>query len=273
MGVGLRVHPLVFGILNVTADSFSDGGKYLAPEAAIAHGRALSTLGADVVDVGPASSHPDGAPVSADEEIRRLRPVVAAFAEEGIAFSVDSFLPETQAFALKAGAAYLNDIQGFRDADFYPTLAAASAKLVVMHSIQAHGPATRAGAPSGPIFDHVCRFFDGRLEAMTGAGIARDRLILDPGLGFFLGDRPEPSFEMLARLGDLKARYGLPVLVSLSRKSFLRAVTGREVQDIGAATLAGELFAVRHGADYIRTHDPGALRDGLVVWNRLGEPP
>src|SRR5690606_8741732 len=186
--------PLIFGIVNITPDSFSDGGRYFAADAALAHARKLMREGADVIDLGPASSNPNAAPVSAEEEIRRLAPVVEALAGEGIPLSVDSFRSETQAFALAQGAAWLNDIQGFAEESFYPVLAKSKARLIVMHSIQRQGNADRRAAPEGDIVQHICAFFEARIAALEAAGIARERLILDPGMGFFLGPKPETSF-------------------------------------------------------------------------------
>lgn len=264
--------PLIFGIVNITPDSFSDGGKYLSAEAAIGHARKLVAEGADVVDLGPASSNPNAEPVSPEEEIGRLAPVMQALAGEGIPLSVDSFRSETQAFALAHGAAYLNDIQGFADEAFYPSLAASNARLVLMHSIQREGNADRRAAPEGDIVGHISAFFEARIAALEATGIARDRLILDPGMGFFLGPKPETSFEVLSRLGELTARFGLPVFISVSRKSFLRAVTGRAPGEAAAATLAAELLAVLGGAAFIRTHEPGPLKDALAVAARFGTP-
>ena len=255
--------------MNITPDSFSDGGLYLNPDKAIAHAKCLRAKGADILDLGPASSHPDAEPVDAAEEARRLMPVLGALTKENMPLSVDSFLSATQLLALGEGVDYLNDIHGFADAKIYPDLASASCGLIIMHAIQSAGAATRQAPPAGAMFDHVCRFFDARLAALAQAGISSSRFILDPGMGFFLGNEPAPSLEMLSRLAELRARYDLPVLVSVSRKSFLRAVTGRAVETSGAATLAAELFAALQGVDYIRTHDPAALRDGLRLWARL----
>ncbi|PKQ01878.1 MAG: dihydropteroate synthase [Alphaproteobacteria bacterium HGW-Alphaproteobacteria-12] len=266
----MSARPLIFGILNITPDSFSDGGKYFAADAAIAHGRRLIADGAGAVDIGPASSHPDAAPVSAGEEIRRLAPVLEALADEGIPVSVDSFRRETQAFALAHGAQWLNDIRGFADEAFYPSLAASDARLVVMHSIQREGNADRRATPEGDIVEQICVFFEARIAALVAAGVARDRLILDPGMGFFLGPKPETSFEVLSRTNEIRDRFGLPIFISVSRKSFLRAVTGRSPGEVGAATLAAELLAVERGADCIRTHEPRPLADALAVLARFG---
>jgi dihydropteroate synthase type 2 len=261
------VSPIILGIVNITEDSFSDGGRYLATEAALVHARNLARNGAAVLDLGAAASNPDAKPVAPAEEIARLAPVVAALKVEGLALSIDSFAPEVQRWALTQGVDYLNDIQGFPDLRLYPALADAKAKLIVMHSVQQRGRATRVEVTPGDIFDRVKHFFEDRVAALVRAGVARDRLVLDPGMGFFLGSQPEASFAILNRLSELKRAFGLPVLISVSRKSFLRKITGRVVAEAGFATLAAELFAVFQGADYIRTHDPAALADGLAVWN------
>lgn len=262
----------IFGILNITSDSFSDGGKYLDPAAALAHGRQLMADGAHVLDIGPASSHPDSAPVSAAEEIGRLEAVVPVLQGEGAVVSVDTFQTETQRWALTQNVAYLNDIQGFSDEGFYPELASSGAKLVVMHSIQGRGPATRAAPPPGSMVDHVSRFFEERFGALEQAGVARDRLILDPGMGFFLGNQPEPSLEVIRGLDTLKERFDVPILVSVSRKSFLRKLAGADVGGAAAATLAAELFAASTGANMIRTHEPQQLADSLAIWGHLASP-
>lgn len=261
--------PRVLGILNITADSFSDGGRYLETSEALGHADDLWQAGAHVLDLGPASSHPDAADVPPEQEIERLRPVVEALRRRQRPFSVDSYHPRTQLWALEAGAAYLNDIQGFPDREIYPTLARASCRLIVMHSIQREGKATRKAADPEQTLAGIIGFFEERVARLEAAGIDRDRLILDPGLGYFLGDTPEPSLQALGRLGELRAHFGLPVLICPSRKSFLRAVTGSPLEAMGPATLAAELHAVLQGTDYIRTHEPRQLRDALNVWKAL----
>jgi dihydropteroate synthase type 2 len=259
----------ILGIVNITEDSFSDGGKYLEPSAALAHARALAK-DADVLDIGAASSNPESAGVAPEIEIARLESVLPALQSENVTLSIDTFSPDVQRWALKRNVAYLNDIQGFPDETLHAELAAASAKLIVMHSVQARGKATRIAVPPSEILDRIHLFFGARVAALTKAGIGRERLILDPGMGFFLGSDPEASFTVLRALADLKREFDLPLLVSVSRKSFLRRITGREPSEAAAASLAAELFAAVQGADYIRTHDPKALRDGLAVWRALG---
>ena len=255
----------IFGVLNVTADSFSDGGRYLDPAAARAHGRALRAAGANVVDVGAASSNPDAGAVGPELEIARLEQVVPALMAEGVAVSIDSYETRVQAWALERGAGWLNDIQGFADAAFHPRLADSAAGLIVMHSVQRAGKATRVDVAPERIMGLMFDFFDARLEALEKAGVARRRLVVDPGMGFFLGTNPETSLEALRRLPELKARYGLPVMASVTRKSFIRALVGRSVDEALPATLAAEHFAAAIGADMIRTHDVSALKDALTV--------
>ena len=261
---------MLFGIVNVTEDSFSDGGRFLDPKAALAHARALAEAGAHVIDLGAAASNVDAKPVTADEEIRRLDPVIAGLQRDGTPVSVDSFLPDVQRFAVARGVDYLNDIQGFPDPSLYPELAAARCKLVVMHAVQGRGRAQRLELSAAEVWDRIVAFFTERVAALEQAGIARERIIIDPGMGFFLSSRPEASLHVLARLAELKRAFGLPVLVSVSRKSFLRSITGRaSAAEVGAATLAAELFAAEQGVDYIRTHDPGGLADALRITSAL----
>ena len=260
--------PTLFGILNITDDSFSDAGKYLAPEAALAHARHLMA-DADALDIGAASSNPRSKGVAPEIEIARMAPVVRAARDAGWPVSIDSFAPETQSWALDEGADYLNDIQGFPDRAMYPRLAASSAKLIVMHNVQGLGPAKAIDSDPATIMDRIIAFLGSRVAALIAAGVLQERLILDPGMGLFIGTKAEVSLTVLRRLPELKAAFGLPVLVSVSRKSFLRKLVGREIPEIGPATLAAELHAALSGADAIRTHDPRALRDALTIWRHI----
>lgn len=262
----------ILGILNITEDSFSDGGKFLAPEAALAHGLKLMGEGADILDIGAASSNPDAKRIAPATEIARLQSVLPALKEKGIPLSIDSCEPSVQRWALEQGVDYLNDIHGFAASSLYPHLAKAKAKLIVMHAIQNEGAATRADVPAREILGRTMSFFEERLAALAKAGIAADRLILDPGMGFFVGSDPENSLTLLRHLPDLKARFGLPLLVSVSRKSFLRKITGQGDPaglPVLAAGLAAELYAYLQGADYLRTHAPGALKAALTIGSAL----
>ena len=270
-GPGPTWAPHLVGIVNITEDSFSDGGRYLAPGDALAHARDLRAAGADIVELGAAASHPDSRPVTPAEEQRRLGPVLDALATDGIPVSVDSFHPETQRFALARGVAYLNDIRGFPDSGQYAALRASGARLIVMHSVQRGDRADRTVTDPDRVWTGIGRFFAGRLDALRAAGIGPERVIVDPGLGYFLGGNPGPSLRALAGISELRDRFGVPVLVCPSRKSFLRALTGRDTGQLGPATLAAELFAAGQGAGYIRTHDPAALHDALAVLGALAD--
>jgi dihydropteroate synthase type 2 len=262
--------PLLAGIVNITEDSFSDGGKFLDPAAAIAQARGLAIGGADIVELGAAASNITAGPVNPEEEIRRLEPVIAALQADRMAISIDTCRPQVQRFAIERGVDYLNDILGFPDPAVYPDLAAARCRLVMMHSVQSEGRAERLDLGADEVWRRIDDFFAGRVPRLEAAGVARERLILDPGMGFFLSSRPEASLSVLANLDRLKRRFGLPVMVSVSRKSFLGAITGgKRSSELGPETLAAELYAVAHGADLIRTHDPVALRDALAVTEAL----
>ena len=257
--------PRIVGIVNITEDSFSDGGRYLAPAHALAHARFLAESGADVIELGPASSHPDAQPVSAQAEIKRLESVLPELVAQGLRVSVDSCQTATQAWALEQGVAYLNDTRGFPCPEAVAGLPGAGARLIVMHSLDPGGRAPRRGGEPERIVEQVEAFFGRRLEVLRRAGIARERIIMDPGMGLFLGTDPEASLRVLRALPGLRERFGLPLLVSVSRKSFLQALAGRDAQGADAATLAAELFAARAGVDYLRTHSVGALRDALRI--------
>jgi dihydropteroate synthase type 2 len=198
-----------------------------------------------------------------------MAPVVLMAKERGWNLSIDSFAPETQLWALGEGVAYLNDIQGFSDPSLYPYLASSNAKLIVMHSVQRIGRAQKIDTDPSEIMGRIADFFDARVDELTHAGIARHRLILDPGMGLFVGTKPAVSLMVLRRLSQLKSAFGLPVLVSVSRKSFLRKLVGRNIDQIGPASLAAELYAAMHGADMIRTHEPRPLKDALSIWSQI----
>jgi dihydropteroate synthase type 2 len=266
----------LIGILNMTPDSFSDGGLYLEPARARARAEQLMADGADAVELGPASSHPDARKVSAELEISRLEKVLEPLLREGIPLAVDSFQTETQRWCLGRGIQRLNDTQGFRDSSLWRELAADSCDLVVMHSVQDSGPATRAPSvesfEAAEVVECIAGFLERRVADLTEAGISRERIIVDPGMGFFLAPTPESSIAALRGLSPLRARLACRVLVSVSRKSFLGSICSdddsggsRAVEDRLPATLAAELFAARQGVDFIRTHDVRGLRDALRV--------
>lgn len=260
----------ILGIVNATADSFSDGGLWLRPEAAIAHARSLVAAGAQAIDVGAESTHPDSADVPAALEIERLSPVVDALLRDGIAVSVDTRKPEVMRAMAARGVHWINDVRGFRSEEAVAAAASCRCTLVVMYARQEDGRARREAAGGDAVAD-ANAFFADRISALARAGVARERLVLDPGMGFFLGPDPETSYSMLRRLAELRV-HGLPLLVSVSRKSFLAGSPPKPPQQRGAATLVAELFAARTGVDWIRTHDVQALADGLRVQRALQGP-
>ena len=257
--------PTIIGIVNVTEDSFSDGGSYLDADRALEHALELRADGADIIELGAASSGPDAREVAPEEEIRRLEPLVAKLNERGVSLCVDSFQPATQRWCINHGVAIINDVEGFAHPEMYADLARATCWLIVMHSVQGRARPSRLSQELGAVIAGMYRFFDTRLKAMEADGMDRHRIILDPGMGYFLGSNPEPSIRALREIPKLKDRFELPILVSVSRKSFLGAITGRPVSERGSGTLAAEIFAAVQGVDYIRTHDVRALNDALAV--------
>ena len=253
----------ILGILNVTRDSFSDGGRYLDTDAAVEHGLSLVADGADLVDVGAESSHPDSEEVPATEELRRLLPVVGALVEQGVRVSVDTWRPEVAREVVERGAEFVNDITGLEDERMLELLAATGARCIVMHSTSTAARAERRTAPE-VIVERVRAFFEERLERAEAAGVERSRLVLDPGMGFFLGRTPAASLTVLRDLERLRG-LGAPLCVSTSRKSFLGELVGRPVGQRGAATLASEIWAWTQGVEFVRTHDARSLRDALRV--------
>lgn len=255
----------ILGILNLTPDSYSDGGQFLDPERAIVQAQDLIKAGAAAIDLGPSSSHPGAPIISPMLEIERLSSVLPALISMNIPISVDSFHPDTQRYALSQGVSFLNDIHGFPHAEIYPVLADADCHLIIMHSVHGTEPAERVVTDARLVIPRIIDFFNQRISALIAAGIAKDRLILDPGMGFFLSAEPEASLVVLQKLDLLRKEFGLPLLVSVSRKSFIQRLTGKAPAMAGAGSLSAELFAARQGVDWIRTHDVDALRDGLQV--------
>nr|QBB78484.1 hypothetical protein [uncultured organism] len=266
----------LLGIVNVTRDSFSDGGRFLDPAAAIAHARELLRDGADVIDVGAESTHPDAEPVSVEEEIARLTPVVGALKAEGAAVSVDTCKPAVMRAMLALNVDYINDVDGFQDRQSVEAVRDTACRLIIMHrvaSAELEDVAREHAVDPGSIVRRIEGFFDERVASLEAASIARERLIFDPGMGLFLSRDPAVSFAVLRELRGICERHG-PVLVSTTRKSFIGAALGtverpRPVNERGAATLATELWAARCGVEYIRTHDIRALRDALKVRSRI----
>jgi dihydropteroate synthase len=256
----------VMGVVNVTPDSFSDGGRYLDPDAAIAHGLALVAAGAAVLDVGGESTRPGAAPVDAAEEQRRVQPVIAALAaDSGVPVGVDTTKPAVAEAALAAGAALVNDVSGGDDPALVRIVAAAGCGYVVMHHVGL--PAGSRPVPAyADVVSEVAADLTRRAHAAVDAGVRPDGLLVDPGLGF--GKDAAGSVALLARLDEVVAHVGRPVLVGASRKSFLGAVLGRAARsdlsdgiDVGEreeATLATVVWAFQRGAAMVRVHEARA---------------
>jgi dihydropteroate synthase len=250
--------PLLMGILNVTPDSFSDGGVYFARDAAVAHAGQMIEEGADIIDVGAESTRPYGnaVAVTAEEELRRLDAVLPAAVSMGRPVSIDTMKARVAAWALEQGAAIVNDVWGLqRDPDMAGVVASRRAPVIVMHNREEVDPHV-------DIMADMAAFFERSLAIAERAGIARGRIVLDPGIGF--GKTPEQSMQAIIRLDRLKA-FGLPILVGASRKRFIDTVVPSPPDRRLGGSLAAHLLAVTHGAAFIRTHDVAPTVQALRV--------
>jgi dihydropteroate synthase len=260
-----RPQPAVMGVLNVTPDSFSDGGKFVAPERALAQARRMIAEGADMIDIGAESTRPygDAQAVSVEEELNRLRPVLAEIIALGVPVSIDSMKSPVVTFALDAGAAIANDVWGLqRDPGMAGLLAAHNVPVIVMHNRD------RVDADID-IMKDIAAFFTRSLEIAAKAGIPRGNIVLDPGIGF--GKTQEQSITTLARLDELLI-FGLPLLVGASRKSFISSVVPSEPHQRLGGSIAAHVIAANNGARIIRTHDVSetvqALRVAAAIWDK-----
>jgi len=246
------------GVLNITPDSFSDGGQFLAPEEALARARRLVAEGAEIIDVGAESSRPYGGaePVSAEAELARLRPAFSQIVALGVPVSIDSMKSSVTAFALDAGAAIANDVWGLqRDPGMAALVAARNVPVVVMHNRDHADPAI-------DIMKDIVAFFARSLDIAAEAGIPKGNIVLDPGIGF--GKTAEQSMTALARLDELRS-FGLPLLVGASRKRFIASVSPSEPRERLGGSIAAHLIAAKGGARIIRTHDVAETVQALRV--------
>jgi dihydropteroate synthase len=254
----------IMGVVNVTPDSFSDGGRYLDATAAVEHGLQLEAEGAAILDVGGESTRPGAAPVPQDEELRRVIPVIEGLIERGrgVRISIDTSKSGVAARALAAGATMVNDVTALRgDPAMAGVIAAAGARCCLMHMLG--DPRTMQRDPHyDDVVAEVAVFLRERVAAAEAAGVQRERILIDPGIGF--GKTVEHNLELLARLDELAA-LELPILIGTSRKSFLGRLTGRAEHDRLAATIATNVIALLHGARVFRVHDVGSVRDALAV--------
>lgn len=254
----------LMGVVNVTPDSFSDGGLYLDVHAAVAHGLELEAEGANILDIGGESTRPGAAPVPASEETQRVVPVIEGLREQGARaeISIDTSKAAVAAAALRAGATLVNDVTALRgDPDMAELVASSGVRCCLMHMLGT--PRTMQADPRyGDVVSDVKAFLEERLGFAVAAGIAPQRIVLDPGIGF--GKTAEHNLELLRRLDELVA-IGPPLLIGTSRKSFLGAITGREVEERLAATIASNVLAYARGARLFRVHDVAPVADALRV--------
>jgi len=259
--------PLIMGIVNVTPDSFSDGGKFTSAQAAIDHGLQLVKEGADILDIGGESTRPGADVVPVEEEKRRVLPVIRALAQAGLVVSIDTRKPEVMQAALDAGAVMVNDVMALRGPGSLQVVAASEAAVCLMH-MQGE-PQTMQQTP---VYQDVVRevkaFLDARVAACMGAGISRQRIVIDPGFGF--GKTLAHNLALLKNLAVL-AVGEVPVMAGLSRKAMLGALSGRETGEREYAGVAAHMLALMQGAGLLRVHDVAAMRDALAVWNAVKE--
>jgi len=250
--------PLIMGVLNVTPDSFSDGGQFVEPATAIEHARRLAAEGADIIDIGGESTRPYGGmrPVTAAEERARLESILPAAATIGVPVSIDTMKASVAAWALEAGASIVNDVWGLqRDPDMARVVAEHGAPIIIMHNRESADPAI-------DIINDVSEFFSRSLEIAWSAGIAHDRIVLDPGIGF--GKTPEQSLACIARLDEWRG-FDAPLLVGASRKRFIASIVPSEPMDRLGGSLAAHLLAAENGAAIIRVHDVAPTLQAFAV--------
>jgi dihydropteroate synthase len=258
----LAARPLIMGILNLTPDSFSDGGRFQGLEAARAQARKLAEGGADILDVGAESTRPGHTPVTAEEEWRRLEPALAALVEEiALPFSIDTYKAETARRALALGVSVVNDVWGLqRDPAMAETVAEAQAGLVVMHNRETVDPGI-------DIVEDMLRFFERSLALADRAGIARAKILVDPGIGF--GKSRAQNLQALKATDRLKAAFGLPVLIGVSRKRMFGELLGAGVDDRLIGTIAANLTTLARGARVFRVHDAAEHRAAFTVFEAI----
>ncbi|MCS0631333.1 dihydropteroate synthase [Telluria mixta] len=262
-GYDLAQRPLVMGILNVTPDSFSDGGRYQALEFAVERAEQMIKDGVDIIDIGGESTRPGSPSVPVDEELRRVMPAIYALRELGYPLSIDTCKPDVMREAIIAGADMINDINGFQAPGAIEAVKDSDCGLCVMH-MQGTPQDMQARPDYEDVVTDVIAFLRERVDALLAAGVARERITIDPGFGF--GKSVEHNYALLRSISRMESELGLPVLAGLSRKSMIGAVTGRSVEQRLAGSLAGALAAVAQGARIVRVHDVAETVDALKVW-------
>jgi len=253
------------GVLNVTPDSFSDGGRFVQLDAALLHARQMIDDGADIIDIGGESTRPGATPISPETEMQRVLPVLRALQGARVPISVDTSQPALMRAALEEGASIINDVRGFRANQAVEAVRDSDCGLVVMH--MRGEPATMQRQPVyDDVIAEVSSWLARRCDELALAGIARERMVVDPGFGF--GKNHEHNRQLLASIGKLLS-VGQPLLVGVSRKSTLGEITGKPAEQRLSASLAAALIAIEGGARIVRVHDVGATRDAIAVWEAV----
>lgn len=260
----LARRPLVMGILNVTPDSFSDGGRHHALEFAVEGAEQMIKDGVDIIDIGGESTRPGSPSVPVDEELRRVIPTIYALRELGVPLSIDTCKPEVMREAILAGADMINDINGFRAPGALEAVRGSDVGLCVMHM-----QGTPQDMQAQPVYDdvvaEVIAFLRERVDTLVAGGVVRERVTIDPGFGF--GKTVEHNVALLRGIADMQRDLGLPVLAGLSRKSMIGALTGKPLEQRLAGSIGGALAAVAQGARIVRVHDVAETVDALKVWH------
>lgn len=262
-GYHLDKKSLVMGILNVTPDSFSDGGRFQSLEFAVSRAEEMISEGVDIIDIGGESSRPGAPTLPLAEELQRVMPVLYALRDLGRPLSVDTYKPEVMREAIIAGVDMINDINGFRASGAIEAVVDSDCALCVMH--MQGTPQTMQKDPSyADVVAEVISFLRERVDTMTAAGIDRERICIDPGFGF--GKTVEHNYALMRNIGKMQQELGLPVLAGVSRKSMIGAITGKPVEQRLAGNLGGALAAIAQGARIVRVHDVVETVDALKVW-------
>ena len=258
--------PLVMGILNITPDSFSDGGQHMSLDAALRHADQMIASGADIIDIGGESTRPGSDAVSIQEELDRVLPVVKALKDCGRPLSIDTNKPEIMKAVLEAGADMVNDICGFRSEASRQAVAGSSCGLCIMH-MQGNPKIMQEKPQYQDVVGEVTAFLAGQVDALTQSGVVRERMVIDPGFGF--GKTKEDNIQLLKNMAGLEKTLGLPVLAGLSRKTLIGQITGKPVEKRLAGNLAAALAAVGNGAMILRVHDVDETVDALKIWQAV----
>lgn len=258
--------PLVMGILNVTPDSFSDGGKFQSLDHAITHAEQMIEDGVDIIDIGGESSRPGALPLPLDEELKRVIPLIYALRDCGKPISIDTYKPEVMREAIIAGADMINDIRGFASPEARAVVADSDVGLCVMHMQKS--PEVMQQRPSYQnVTQEVIAFLRERCDQLIAAGVEKNRLSIDPGFGF--GKNLEHNIELLQNIGLIQEEIGLPLLAGISRKTMIGSITAKPVERRMAGSLAAALAAMAQGARIVRVHDVAETVDAIRVWQTI----